>query len=232
MNVSIVSPFRQDGAEKVKDYFRRVYDLDQRDSYQFLLTEGDSTDDTLDTLMSFAMVDYRIQVFKCDVFKPRYGPIINPERLEILAKVYNTGLDAVDLAWSDYVLFLPSDVLYQPDLVSRLILCDKDIVAPFFLLKEDYGQGEYTRFYDLWGFTNWDGTDFLPNRLEWYNENYPTVPFQVRTVGGTILFKSKVIEAGVRYTVEEADRGMCHMARGMGFEIWADPTTRVYHPHP
>lgn len=231
-NVTVFSPFRDGGRSYVEAYMNRLYALQSDLNYRYILVEGDSTDDTLEVLLEYAERDPAMTVLKCDTGLPRHGSVVNAERFEILAKVFNTGLDAVDTVWSDYAIFIPSDVLYEPDMISRLVSLDKDLVAPYFWVREDYGQGAYERFYDIWGFIDQSSSNFPLERAEWYAANYPSEPFRVNAVGGVILMKSIIIEAGCRYTSADVDHGLCWCASAKGFEVWADPTTKVYHPHP
>ncbi len=81
-----------------------------------------------------------MQLVTCNTGKPRYGSVVDAERFKTLATVFNAGLDRVDVDWSDYVLFLPSDIQYEPDLLTRLLAHNKSIIAPFVYLND--------RFYD------------------------------------------------------------------------------------
>lgn len=219
-NVTICSPFRDSGAN-LPDYFDRLSSLDYPgESLCFVFVEGDSLDDTWIGLSLWAQVDKRTKLVKCNVGTPHYGSIVHPVRFRTLATVFNAALDAVDYEWSDYVLFLPSDIHYRPDLLSRLLAADKDIVAPF-----SWSDG---RFYDSWGFVR-DGQAF-----DWFKPCvvpllFGDEPIEMDSVGGVVLIKADVLKAGCRYTVTEVDRGLCKMAKAKGFGVWADPSTHVYH---
>ena len=224
--VTIVSPFRQNGGAYVEAYFSRAYELTCPARLHWVCVEGDSDDDTLKTLRRRAAWDSRITIVKCDTGQPRYGSTVNPERFKILARVFNAGLDAVDLRWSDYACFIPSDVLYQPDLIDRLASWDKGLIAPMFWANEG-GPG---RFYDIWGFSR-ESKSFPPYTPAWFAENYPSAaPFECDTVGGVILMQAGVLAAACRYTPEAVDHGLCWQARAAGFGVWCDPTTHVVHP--
>ena len=224
--VTIVSPFRQNGAAYVDDYFKRAFALTGQDRLRWICVEGDSDDDTLSRLIHYRLEDERVSVIKCNTGQPRYGSTVNPERFKVLARVFNAGLDAVDLRWSDYACFIPSDVSYQPDLIDRLASWDKGLMAPMFWANEG-GPG---RFYDIWGFSR-EGKNFPPYAPAWFAENYPhAAPFECDTVGGVILMKAAVLKAACRYTPEAVDHGLCWQARAAGFGVWCDPTTHIIHP--
>lgn len=223
-NVTICTPMR-DCAATLGQYQSRLETLDHAaERLRFVVCEGDSQDDTLTLLNRWAMADRRVTVVTKTTGKPRYGSVVHPERFEVLATVFNTALAAVDLDWTDSVLFLPADILYRSDLLRRLLAVAQapgiDILAPFVWMN---GQ-----FYDTWGFTR-GGASFAPFRVH-VAETFKPGPVAMETVGGTVLIGGAVLRAGVRYTVEEVDRGFCKQAAALGFGVWADPDTDVFHP--
>lgn len=226
MNVTICSPFR-DAVGTIPAYLERVGVLDYPpDHLRFVFVEGDSKDATYHHLRHWAEQDERATLTKCDTGKPRYGSIVNAERFQVLAQVFNAGLDAVDYEWSDYVLFLPSDIRYEPDLLKRLIEADKDIMAPFVWIYMGDGR---TQFYDLWGFGR-NGKNFAPFTQQAAKEIYGNEPIQMDMVGGTVLIKAAVLKLGCRYTEQDVDRGLCWDAQRLGFQVWAHPGISVHHP--
>lgn len=221
-NVTICSPFR-DSAAGIAEYFARLVGLDYpSDNLRYVFVEGDSTDGTLRQLQAWATASLHVTIVQCNTGKPRYGSIVHPERFKALAKVFNAALDAVDLDWSDYVLFLPSDIHYAPDMLRRLVVHGAYIMAPF-------SWTEGGRFYDTWGFTR-NGKEFDRFSQQSAAVAYGNQPIRMDTVGGTVLIRADVLKAGVRYTPEEVDRGFCKLAAAKGFLVWADPATHVYHP--
>jgi glycosyltransferase involved in cell wall biosynthesis len=222
-NVTICSPFR-DSEASIAEYFDRLFNLDYpAKSLRFVAVEGDSQDSTWDDLVKrWEYFDARFNLIKCDTGKPKYGSVVNAERFQVLAQVFNAALDAVDYEWTDYVLFLPSDIRYQPDLLSRLLAHGKDIISPFVWVYLD-GRNQ---FYDIWAFSR-DGTSYMPFM---HLDADGLKPIQMHTVGGVTLIKADVLKAGCRYTPDEVDRGLCKAAKAKGFTVWADPTTHVYHP--
>ena len=186
--------------------------------------EGDSVDDTLPRLIDWTQSDKRVTVLRRDTGRPRYGSVVCAERFATLAEVFNTGLNFVARAgWADYFQFMPSDVAFPPDLLSRLIAHQKDVIAPMF-----WGPGG-AQFYDIWGFTRADGLDFPPLSASAYRDLLGDQPTAMQTVGGAILMRRQVWEAGARYTTEDVDRGLCRQARAAGFSVWCDPTTHITH---
>lgn len=218
--VTIVSAFR-DSASHVASYAERILNLDYDPAcLRLVCVEGDSVDGTWTMLQRWASWDRRVILVKCDTGKKRYGSVIHPERFQILAQVFNAGMDAVDLEWSEYVMFIPSDIQFKADLLAHLVAHNKDLIAPFTFTDD--------RHYDLWAMSR-NGRDF-----GWFLEAdvpalFGTEPIEMSTIGGTLLMKADVLRSGARYTPEEVDRGLCKMARERGFSCWVDPTLKVRH---
>jgi hypothetical protein len=220
-NVTICSPLRDFG-NNFPAYLARVQALEwPAAQLRFIAVEGDSADNTYYQLAAWRDADPRVTLLKCDCHQPRFGSIVDPARFRVLATVFNKALDAVDLDWTDYVLFLPCDIRYTPDLLSTLVACQKDVVAPFSWQEE--------HFYDVWGFTV-DGRS-----IGWCSEleaflRFGHEPVAFDTVGGTVLLSNAVVSAGCRYTVDAVDRGLCAMAKAAGFGVYGHPGVKVYHP--
>jgi hypothetical protein len=224
-HVTVVSPFRDCGAA-VPSYVQRVLNLDYSpDALRFVAVEGDSVDDTTERLQTWFLQDERVSLVECDTGKPRYGSVVHPERFRVLAQVLNAGLDAVDLEWSDFVLVLPSDILFAPDLVRRLVAHDVDLVSPLTWTGGPYG----LRFYDLWALSQHDRF-FGPFAYVEKERLFGTELTEMTTIGGTLLMGVDVLRAGIRYTPEQVDRGLCYAARAAGFRCWLDPMADVEHP--
>jgi hypothetical protein len=192
-----------------------------------IFVEGDSVDGTWKKLQKWYPLGSRFTLIKCDTHTPHFGSVVNAQRFRTLATVFNAGLDAVDLEWSDYVLFLPADIHYGPDLLQRLIAHDVDVVAPLV-----WSDGV---FYDTWAVGK-DGQyfhKFTPAEAKQMfggSASSPTGLVEMDTVGGVVLIKASVLRAGCRYTSTEVDRGLCQMAKSKGFRVWLDTQTHVYHP--
>lgn len=226
-NLTIVTPMR-DCAGAFTEYLARVNSLDwPADDLRIVVAEGDSADMTPSLLRMWACDDPRVTVVTADTGKPRYGSVVDPERFRVLATVFNAGLDAVDLEWTDCVLFLPADIMIEPDLARRLVASASSATGAHILAPFVWMGGQ---FYDVWAFTR-NGQPFAPFRLH-VAASFGPDPVPMDTVGGTMLIHGDVLRAGVRYTEDEVDRGFCHAARAQGFGVFADPTINVYHPRP
>jgi hypothetical protein len=141
----------------------------------------------------------------------------------------NKGWDTIAADnWADYALMLESDLLYQSDLIRRLLKRlprEADIFAPMVWIPVN---GDI-RFYDIWAFRK-DGEKFPPNGPEWYFVNYEDRPFEVDSVGSVVLFKMALIAEGLRLGETDCVLGMCNEARARGYKVFCDPLTNVLHP--
>lgn len=224
MNVTIVTPIR-DAIKHLPAYELMVSGISSKHRLDIILVEGDSVDGTYEVAKAMAKrSDKFAGVLKCDTGTPKYGSVVNPDRFKALATVFNFGLDAVDRGWSDYVLLLPVDMTWRcGPLVDKLVAHDVDVVSPFVFMD--------SVFYDIWAFSFKD-VFFPPFRINapqhWLTvHSNGLVP--LTTAGGTMLFRSSVIEAGVRYSEVDVDRGFTRHARSLGFGVWGDPNTQVFH---
>jgi len=117
-----------------------------------------------------------------------------------------------------HFLLLDSDVTkFPPDLITRLLKHDKDIIAPYV-----WTDGHVPpRFFDTYCF-RYKGARFHP-----FNPPKPDKPFEVDSVGTCYLAKREAFaftEYGGR-----PHRSFCHNAKEMDFKVWADPTTEIHH---
>jgi hypothetical protein len=215
----------------VQEFVQRFESLDYSvDALRIVCVEGDSVDDTAERLEAWAAVDRRVTVVTCDTGKARFGSVVDPERFSVLAQVFNAGLERVDLEWADYVMMLPADIFYEPDIVKRLVKraegVDVDVVCP---LTWTLGPPNRMRFYDLWALSE-AGRFFGPFSPEFAEARWGGRLAEMTTVGGTLLAKAAVLQAGVRYTEDEVDRGFSARARRLGYRLWLDSGASVYHP--
>lgn len=222
MNVTLTIPIR-DGAAYVDKLVAQIEALEGAE-FRVVVCTGDNADDTWAKLLKWfgTKVD-NIKLIKYDTCQPHYKSVVDKARFAHLSNVFNRMFWDVDFEWSDYVCFIPGDVIFEPDLITRLTRHQKDIIAPFY-----WTSGNGQRFYDIWGFRH-AGQSFPPYPRAWYRDSFGNGPVEMDTVGGVICSKAEVLAAGVRYTPEEVDHGFCKTAHERGFTVWADPTTHVWH---
>lgn len=224
MNVTIVTPLR-DAAAHWPGYVRRLAELDyDADKLRLVLVEGDSVDGTQGLVQEWAERWQRrkgaVTVVTCNTGRPKFGSVVDPERFWTLATVFNAGLEAVDLAWSDDAMLLPVDIVYDPDLLRRLLAWEVDAVCPLTWMGG--------LFYDTWALSR-DGHFFPPFSRETAADLFHEQLTEMTTIGGTMLFRAELLRAGVRYGLVDVDRDFSRDARAAGFRLWLDPTTHVWH---
>lgn len=223
MNVTIITPIRN-AAHKLPDYVVRADAIQwpARDNIRFIFVEGDSEDNTWDLLVDLWMQDKdRIRLIKCDTGARHHGSYVNAERFRTLATVFNAGLNAVNTVWTDAVLMLPVDIVYGPNLIGRLASWGKPCIAPF-----SFEEG---LFYDTYCW-RYQGSMMPKFPIGELRQRYGDKPIEMDTAGGTMLYRIEVVTSGVRYSIEDVDRGFTRQSKEAGYSVWADPTTIVHHP--
>lgn len=224
MNVTIVTPIRDAAGQPLTALIERLTSL-SHPNLRFIAVEGDSADDTLDELERWTMKVKNLYIVKHDTGKPRFGHVVSQERFKHLAGIINAGVEAaIADGWADYILAIPSDVHFEPDIVTRLLAHDKHLIAAMFWTQEAVG----LRFYDTWAFSRL-GLGLAPFNFAWYQTHFPSEPVEMDTVGGAILTRADLFRQGLRYSEVNLDRGLCEQVRAMGHTVWCDPTTHIIH---
>lgn len=222
--VVVATPMRN-AARFVKRWADQLATL-QRPSQglDVVVLEGDSTDETWEMVCEEARAGRTSMALRrWHHHGPVYGSIVHPQRFRQMARVLNTLLDAVDLSACDYVLVLPVDIAFEPDMLMRLMSHQVDIVAPLVFQND--------RFYDTWAFSTYGENlrAFTKQELQSHLQTKEVGLWEMDTVGGTVLMTKAVLADGVRYSERDVDRGLCAMARARGYRIFADPWTWVDH---
>lgn len=217
MRIAIVSIFRDSPKWYIKDYFRRAKSIVGH-GLEWFLVEGDSINQTYEMLKSEAEGDSRFKVFKTRTGLPYMHQAIHKARFTCLAKTYNVAVDVAAFGEFDYLWYLDSDLLYQPDLLSRLAGLDLDVVAPICMARDV--------FYDVWGYRHLDG-ETVGVCTDWIKSKNP---IRLLTAGACVLFKHRFIERGARLTNDECIVGLCKEAAKRGAKVWLDPTSVIWHP--
>lgn len=128
---------------------------------------------------------------------------------------------------SDYthVLWLDSDMVFQPDIYTDLLDTGKDFVTGIYHARRPGHQScIFKRCDDL-------------DHLERFQE-YPRETFEIGGCGfGCVLIKTEILKA-VQYNFKTCflpkaqfgeDIAFCNRARAMGFKIWCEPTVQCGH---
>lgn len=132
------------------------------------------------------------------------------------------------------IIWIDSDIAWEPADFLKLYYSDKDILAGAYLLANGYTTIQKELLKDFYTF------DEIRNMNQ--------EPFRIGGVGfGFISFKPGIFESlsrpwfqsvpvevdldgePFRFNIIGEDLSLCARAAGVGYEIWADPTVRVTH---
>lgn len=223
-NLVIMSLFR-DCQSAIQRYSQQYYDLEWPFGNKTIVAvENDSKDMTKRLLRNWVGHDFTVHLISNDFAYPRYGSVVSVERFRNLSTVFNMGLDYIlRHIPAKYVLFVESDLIYQPDLAVRLkqiVDVTNGIVAPMIYTQRD------RIFYDIWGFRTLDGQGF-PCQHE---SHFAKLGFyEVMSAGSCLMFNREVIHKGARPD-DEALVGFCKQAKALGFPTYVDFSTEIVHP--
>lgn len=151
------------------------------------------------------------------------SPLVYDNRNKLFRKAYDDGVD--------YILFVDSDMDWNPEAIEKLVAFDKDVVCGLCFSRKPLIKNAH-----------------IPNilfkmdgRYRAYN-NIPNEPLRVDAAGmAFVLIKKNVIKTvtekyphpfnpiyeGERLLGE--DVSFCERLNESGFEIWCDPTCRIGH---
>lgn len=136
-----------------------------------------------------------------------------------LAAIYHDFQKLIDPEKETHVLLVDADVVKMPhDLIQRLKVQDKDIIAPYPWVKNHIPP----LFYDTMIFRI-NGKRFHPLRPPMSKET-----IRVDSVGTCFLVRSKIFKE-IPYRNPYTAMPFCNDARAKGYGVWADPRIKVWH---
>lgn len=148
------------------------------------------------------------------------GSLIYTARNELATKAIKLG--------ADYVLWLDSDMVFEPDILKRLMAWDRDIVS-----------GLYFRRVPPFSPVAFDKLDIQGNHCDHHNiDEVPEGLTEVEGIGfGCVLMKSKVLFDVLAVHQDlfspiggvGEDLSFCHRARSIGYHIYLDPSIKCGH---
>lgn len=220
-NVAIYSLFRDNAGPYIDLYFQRITELTYS-NIRVYAVEGDSRDNTHNQLLRDAnwcwKQNVHVEVYQTTTGVERYGSVVNERRFLALAQTANVALEAIaEAKWADYILLIESDLMYEPDLIERLLAhvkTGKEVVAPSIYADD--------ALYDVWGFRLENG--------DWINPlgSYSGIQ-RMLSVGSVTLYPAKPIYMGVRFD-KMCMRGLCERFVRYDHPILWDTSIRVDHP--
>jgi GT2 family glycosyltransferase len=192
--------------------------------FELLLVEGDSTDGTralLDCLFFDA-------VTTCAHGGPLFGSVDNTVRWRQSSFVWESVLQRISFD-TDIFLYVESDLTWQPETMLRLIEHTSkygvDVVVPM-CFRSDY-------HYDTWGLRGVDGNSYgcyPPYHKELLEPPSPNGLFQIQSAGSCLVMRGAVARTCHFDPADLAIVGFCRNAAEQGYQLWLDPTLKVYHP--
>lgn len=204
------------------DYYRAVLASQQRPGLElaYSFVEGDSKDDTFARLRAWRDSDQRVSLSKLDVEPVRDFD----ERVRKWALLGNVAIEGALKTDCTHILWCESDLALPHDLVSELVACERDIVAPAIFLGG--------MFYDTWGFRGLDRVRFT-NEAPYHRDYAAHGVVELSSVGSVVLFDRAIFDAGVRFRGTYQDGllvGVCRDAALLGYRTFMDSRVAVLHP--
>jgi len=222
MKIAVCTLFRNNAKDALHTFKQRM-EWKQQVGYKYdiihVCLEGDSIDDTYETIQSF-QDRLNIILIKHDTGGPHYPSHAIPDRLITLGKLSNIVLERAMEENPSYILWLDSDVTIPKNYINRLLSHNKDVVAPMFFFENS------TYFRDTWGYRV--NNELFTNRYPYCKTYRNNELFEVDSVG-LPLISAKVIKDGARFGDEEIV-DLCRSIRALGYKIFVDPSISVTHP--
>ncbi len=230
MNLVIGSCFRNCAGRQIDRYVQQVAALQSRanlrgDKLHVISVWGDSTDCTPAELGQYLgeLELPEFQLIERSHGLPAMGSVTHPDRIRTFAWVANGVFENVG-AEADVVIYVESDLIWEADMLYRLI--DQlgngvDVIAPLC-----YADGDTV--YDTFGFRTPDDRWFSPHRPYWDGLDLNGIT-EVGSVGSCVVMRGWLARS-FRCTPEEAIVGFCKDARQAGYHIYVDAREAIRHP--
>jgi hypothetical protein len=209
---------------QVDHFFSQIRNQETETSLSIFCLEGNSKDDTFDSIKKYAFADDAPPVC-CIQEESTYGEIqskVKYARFKELARLGTLLLQKSLQVHSDYTLWIESDLIISNNLISSLIesaqTLKASIVAPVVYLQNK------KQFYDIWAFRDTEGKHFRSN----FNSDPPR-QIQMASIGSCALIESKYIADGCNFG-EGAFPSLCEAVRHKGGTVFCDTKIKIEHP--
>lgn len=237
MNIVVVSFFRNMQG-RIKRYFDQVRALqlharkadtdNTKNNIRVIAIEGDSTDKTVHELQQFKKSFYNvlnIEIVHYNHGKRIFSSTEDSDRLSALTEVMKVGMSQIDSSIDNIVLYVESDLVWNPHQVGTLIDFayrrenNFDIFAPMVYAGDN--------FYDIFAFRKLNGERFTPFEHKIISKDEELI--EVSSVGSCLTFRAELAEL-VNPIGEEGLVSWCRGAREIGYKIAVATGFRVDHP--
>lgn len=216
--IAICSLFRDNVSDVRRTFLERSKWQYNRDDIVHICIEGDSIDGTWEALHD--VHGFNIIKEKIDSGVPKYGNVAEVGRLLLLAKLWNRAFDLAVSAKAHYILMLDSDISTSSTILNDLIKHNLHVVSPMlYFEKSDF-------FRDTWGYRI--NNELFSCRYPYHKLTKPGKIFEVSSAG-VLMMKYEVLQKGARCNELEVV-GLCKNIIDLGYKIYVDWNTSVYHP--
>lgn len=242
MNIAIVSAFRNSSSRLLR-YFLQVEALMLHGrktnpdlNVRVIAVEGDSTDKTKYELKNAKRIfnlGFDVKLVVHNHGKREFSSTEDADRMEALTGVMKSGLSAVDSSRDDVVLYVESDLIWNPHQVGSLIDMALRQEAGFDVFSPMVWAGKDTQnrpiFYDIWGFRKQNGERFSPF-FPYFDSHIGFIKLaEVSSVGSCLAFRSEIAEK-VEVSGSNGLVSWCESARNQGYRIAVAPQFYLEHP--
>jgi hypothetical protein len=232
LNIVIVSAFRDSSNRYIRRYLDQVENLiahvlyaSSNDRVRISAIEGDSKDNTHDRLLSLATArGLDLSITTHNHGKRKFGSTEEPERLAALTGVMLAGMSSIDPSRDDVVLYVESDILWEPHVVKSLLdLAYRrqdgfDVIAPMIWAGD--------HFYDVFLYRK-NGSRFAP--FPPYHSDLTPGLCEVDSAGSCLCFRSELVR-DVKVSGKMGLLSWCESAREQRYRIAVDTYSSVRHP--
>lgn len=228
MNVVICSAFRNAG-HLIENYFNQIDALahllvKRGDWLSLVLGYGDSDDGTGEMLFDAAANSIGARLVEVSHGGQAYGSVVNAQRFKQLAYVGNKILANVPFEDADAVIWLESDLIWEPSVIAELLnhLQWRACVAPCIL------DSNGTTWYDTWAYRQ-GGICFVKQRPYHSCMMQGDHMIELDSVGSCVVMRADAIK-GVTVPEDDVIVGVCRQIKDMGGRVFLDSSLEVFHP--
>lgn len=229
MNVVICSAFRN-ASGYIDRYFEQIYELERLlflrgDCLSLVLGYGDSTDNTGTLLFEQTSGGIGARLIDVSHGGQAFGSIVNAERFRQLAYVGNKILANVPFADADAVIWLESDLIWEPCVIVELLnhLQWHACVAPMIM-----DSPPANTFYDTWAFRR-GGICFVKQSPYHAGMMGGDHMVEMDSVGSCVVMRADAIR-GVIVPEDDVLVGVCRQIKDKGGRVFMDTSQKVFHP--
>jgi cellulose synthase/poly-beta-1,6-N-acetylglucosamine synthase-like glycosyltransferase len=239
--IAVASMFRDSqtwhgrSIDQVDRFFRQLTSQEGVDISEFgyFLVEGNSTDTTWESLCDHAYWNApRVKLHRHEVSGSEVASVVSEQRFANLSAVANTALRAARDSGAKYVLWVESDFIVPPDLLSKLLNATRSDqwgdclgVAPVPV----FYNGGRKWFYDTWGFEGQYGRRWGNNELAELvggSKQY----LQLKSFGSCALLNGEALRAHNLDFGTGCFPALCEAGRRAGLFLACDKTVEILHP--